>query len=177
MLNVNVKITEDRSGWDKFAKTLETLKRKRALVGIQADEDKELLTIAGVQEFGAEIPVTPKMRGFFRHAFGVNLKKSTTFISIPSRPFIRQTFEKKEAELVEQGFALAGLVIDGKLTVDQALEIWGDKAVSFIRSEIADGDNFKENAPLTVKLKGEGKHPLQDSGRLQQALKAIVAEK
>lgn len=177
MLNVNVKVTEDRSGWDKFAKTLETLKRKRALVGIQADEDAELLTIAGVQEFGADIPVTPKMRAFFRYAFGISLKAETTFISIPPRPLIRQTFEKREAELIEIGFALGGLVIDGKLTVDQLFENWGDKAVSFIRSEIADGDNFEENAPLTVKLKGEGKHPLQDSGRLQQALKAIVTER
>ena len=176
MLRVNIKITEKDSGWEKLAAALKGIEEKKAVVGIQADTDAKLLTIANVQEFGASIPVTPKMRAFFRGAFKINLKKSTTVINIPSRPFIRQTVDKREAEMLETGFDLGGLIIDGKLTVKSALEIWGDKLVSFMRSEIAEGNNFEPNAPLTIMNKGAGKHPLQDEGRLQQALKAVVEE-
>lgn len=182
MLRVNVKITDNDSLWKKLKRLfgVETkrpeISAQKAIVGIQADEDAQLLTIANVQEFGATIPVTPKMRAFFRGAFKINLKPTTTSINIPSRPFIRQTVDKREAELIETGFDLGGLIIDGKMTVKSALEIWGDKLASMMRSEIAEGNNFEPNAPLTIMNKGKGKHPLQDSGRLQQALKAVVQE-
>lgn len=176
MLRVKAQIIEKDSGWEALSKSLKNISDQQATVGIQADEDAQLLTIANVQEFGASIPVTPKMRAFFRGAFKINLKKSTTVINIPSRPFIRQTIDKREAELIEIGFDLALLIIDGKMTVKSALEIWGDKAVAFMRSEIAEGNNFEPNAPLTIMNKGAGKKPLQDSGRLQQALKAVVTE-
>ena len=116
------------------------------------------------------------MRAFFRGAFKVNLKATTTSIKIPSRPFIRGTFDKREAELVELGFDLARQVLFDNLTLDQALGNWGDMFVSFIRSEIAEGNNFKENSELTTKNKGGGLYPLQDSGRLQQALKSVIIE-
>ena len=186
MLSVGVKITETDSGWDKFAKTLVKLNRKSALVGIQADEDSELLMYANVQEFGADIDhpggtpyiITPKGARFVSKSAPIvhGITKPHKII-IPARPFIRQTFEKKFEELKEIGFDFGGLIIDGKMTLDAALELWGDKFVSFIRSEIADGDNFEPNKPKTIKAKGAGKHPLQDSGRLQQALKTIVEEK
>ncbi len=177
MLKVgNVKITDVDSGWDKLAVKLKEMSENVAVVGIQANEDALLLTIANVQEFGAEIPVTDKMRGFFRFKFGISLKKSTTVIKIPPRPFIRQTFDKRQAELMKTGVELAGLMIDDKLTVQAVYEIWGDQFVSFIRDEIAEGNNFEPNAPLTVMNKGKGKHPLQDEGRLQQAIKAVVQE-
>jgi len=155
MLNVKVKLTEKDSGWDKLAKVLKELDEKSARVGIQADEDSELIQYAAQNEFGA------------------NIGK----IVIPSRPFIRQTFEKKFEELKKIGFEFGGMIIDGKMALDQALELWGSKFVSFIRSEIAEGNNFIPNAPLTIKIKGEGKHPLQDTGRLQQSLKTVVKDK
>lgn len=180
MLRVNVKVTDVDSGWRRLLKTIKRavtgIKEPQALVGIQANEDAKLLTIANVQEFGATIPVTPKMRAFFRGAFKISLKPTTTSITIPPRPFIRQTVDKREAELIDIGFDLGLLIIDGTMTVKSALEIWGDKLVSFMRSEIAEGNNFEPNAPLTIMNKGAGKHPLQDSGRLQQALKAVVTE-
>lgn len=177
MIEFTASISDTDTGWDKLAKTLKGMSTKTVKVGIQSNEDAELLTIANVQEFGADITVTPKMRGFFRAAFGVNLKKSTTKITIPPRPFIRQTFDKRLDELKKTGFDVGGLVIDDKLTLEQALELWGDQFVAFIRNEIAEGNNFEPNAPLTIERKGSGKHPLQDSGRLQQALKAVVVSR
>jgi hypothetical protein len=155
MLRLTTRVDEKDSGWDKLAKNLEKLARKSAKVGIQANEDSELIQYATQNEFGADIGN----------------------VIIPSRPFIRQTFEKRFDELKKIGFEFGGVVIDGKMTLDSALELWGDKFVSFIRSEIAEGDNFIPNAPLTIKLKGEGLHPLQGkTGRLQQALKSVVED-
>jgi hypothetical protein len=172
MIDLKVKITEEDSGWDKLAQNLEKLGGKEAVVGIQANEDTELLKYAGANEFGAKIRVTPKMRGFFRHKFGVNLKKD--IITIPPRPFIRQTFEKRLEELQKIGFDLGELVLQDKINLNAALELWGDQFVAFIREEVAEGNNFEANAPFTVEQKGDGKHPLQDSGRLMQALKTVV---
>lgn len=186
MASVSVKITENRSGWDKLAKTLAQLERKSVKVGIQANEDAELLTIAGANEFGADID-HPGGTPYIITATGVRFVSKTApivhgitkphKIIIPARPFIRQTFEKRFEELKKIGFQFGGLIIDEKMTLDQALELWGDKFVSFIRSEIAEGDNFEANAPATIRKKGADKHPLQDSGRLQLALKAVVGEK
>lgn len=174
MLTPKIKIREVDSGWDKFAQELENLGTKKVQTGIQASEDAKLLIYAGANEFGATIPVTNKMRGFFRHVFKVNLKKSTTEIKLPPRPFIRQTFDKRIQELDESGVDLGKLVIDNTLTLKQALEIWGDKFISFVRSEVAEGVNFAPNTPLTIKRKGSGKHPLQGDGRLMLALKSVV---
>jgi hypothetical protein len=175
MISANVTIKDTDLGLDKFLKNLESLSKKRIEVGIQATEESKLLIIAGANEFGADIPVTPKMRAFFRGAFKINLKKTTTHIKIPARPFIRQTFDKRLEELKEIGFDLGQLVLDDKMMLEGALELWGDKFVSFIRQEVAEGTNFEANAPLTVEQKGGGLSPLQGtSGKLMNALKGVV---
>lgn len=44
-------------------------------------------TIAYVQEEGAAIPVTPKMRGYFARTWGVHLRDETTHIHVPGKQF------------------------------------------------------------------------------------------
>lgn len=44
-------------------------------------------TIAYVQEHGAAIPVTEKMRGFIAYTWGIYLKRSTTHIHVPGKQF------------------------------------------------------------------------------------------
>lgn len=190
MIEFTANISDTDTGWDKLAKTLKSMTTKTVKAGIQANEDSELLKIANVQEFGADIDHPGGTAYGFKFKKDVEsnrisfLKKGQGHIVlgvtephkiiIPSRPFIRQTFDKRLDELRKIGFDLGGLVIDDKLLLKQALETWGDKFVAFIRNEIAEGNNFEPNAPATIRMKGGGKHPLQDSGRLQQALKAVV---
>lgn len=190
MIEFSAKISEIDSGWDKLAKTLKGMSSKSVEAGIQARENAELLQYANVQEFGANIDhpggtsygykfkkdVEENKISFLKKGQGhivLGVTKPHKII-IPSRPFIRGTFDKRIKELEEIGFDLGKLVIDDKLVLKQALELWGDKFVAFIRNEIAEGNNFEPNAPATIRMKGGGKHPLQDSGRLQQALKAVV---
>lgn len=48
--------------------------------------------VAAVHEYGVRIKVTPKMRAYL-HARGLHLKKTTTEIFIPARPFVRPAYE------------------------------------------------------------------------------------
>lgn len=61
----------------------------------QISENLDLAGLGAVHEFGCKIPVTDKMRGFFFKEFGVNLKKTTTHIVIPSRSFLQMPLERR----------------------------------------------------------------------------------
>ncbi len=53
------------------------------------------VNIAAVHEFGCTIGVTPKMRAYL-HYHGIHLKKSTTHIHIPARPFLSPVLQGDE---------------------------------------------------------------------------------
>ena len=59
-------------------------------------ENLDMAGLGAVHEFGCQIPVTDKMRGFFFHNFGVRLKASTTHIIIPSRSFLQMPLERRQ---------------------------------------------------------------------------------
>lgn len=56
----------------------------RTIIGVPPGEPT---TIAYVQEQGAAIPVTPGMRGYIAHTWGIHLKQSTTHIHVPGKQF------------------------------------------------------------------------------------------
>jgi hypothetical protein len=58
----------------------------------------ESALVACVQEFGATIKVTSKMRAFLRR-FGIYLRKDKEVIKIPPRSFLRSTFDENEKEI------------------------------------------------------------------------------
>lgn len=84
---------------------------KSVFVGVKKgakrkDNGKDIAEIAAVHEFGCTIPVTRKMRAYFRHQ-GINFKASTQYIHIPARPFLRPVlnssdFKAKVAEIYIQ---------------------------------------------------------------------------
>ena len=71
-----------------------------AVFGIRAGKPS---MIARVQNSGALIPVTEKMRGFLSAQYGIHLRESTTHIVIPGRHFWDQALSKSKAE-VRRGF-------------------------------------------------------------------------
>ena len=56
----------------------------KVVIGVPEGEPT---TIAYVQEHGAAIPVTPKMRGYIAYTWGIYLKQSTTHIHVPGKQF------------------------------------------------------------------------------------------
>lgn len=73
-----------------------------------------LANIGRVHEEGAIIPVTPRMRAFFLYRWGIKLKSSTLYISIPARPFLKPTFEKHGPKAAEEFRELLVKVLRGE---------------------------------------------------------------
>lgn len=68
--------------------------------GIQAKVGPAF-TYGAYNEFGARIPVTPKMRKYLGMRFGVWLRKSTTEIILPRRPWFFPTVEKAKPGIIQ----------------------------------------------------------------------------
>lgn len=146
---MSVKIRSTGNGLNDILSKITSPSVSLVEVGIHGDEDSELLIYAAENEFGLN--------------------------SLPERSFIRQTFDKFADELKEVGIELSKSAAAGKITLEQALFAWGEHFVALINKEINDGGNFEPNTDFTISKKGPGLHPLQDSGRLQQSIKAVVS--
>lgn len=59
-------------------------------------DNLDMAGLGAVQEYGARIKVTDKMRAFFRYKFGVNLKQTTTEIEIPARSWLYEPIKNPE---------------------------------------------------------------------------------
>lgn len=64
-------------------------------------DGESLVNIGEVHEFGAVVPVTPKLRGFFAAVFGVHLKPTTTALRIPARPYLRPVLEAEADKVID----------------------------------------------------------------------------
>ena len=159
-------------------------KEHKVKVGLLAskggsDEVSENLDLAGlgaVHEFGATINVTDKMRGFFKHNFGVNLKKTTTQINIPARSWLQMPLTKQnelkkkllnkfgsKEELIEYiastGDMMSLAVMLGAAAVEQINEAF----------ETEGWGEWQPDSPITIAKKGSA-NPLIDTGRLSNAV-------
>ena len=135
---------------------------------------------AFVNEFGKTIGVTPKMRAWF-HYHDIHLKKDTTHIKIPARPFMRTTAKEQQSHWV----ALLAKQVKGKSNDPAAWKgacyLLGMEMQANIQNSIQNG-NWVPNAAATVKLKaakgkGEPDHPLMDTGDMFAAVKYEVMDK
>lgn len=75
----------------------------------EVSKDMDLAGIGAVQEFGATINVTPKMRAYL-HYKGLHLNPNTTQIHIPARSFLQMPLMKSRALLkkINENFVGAG---------------------------------------------------------------------
>lgn len=158
------------SGDNELSRQLKQLNGKRVNVGIVGEPDSLLLTYAAVNEYGANIRITEKMRKWLAWQ-KLYVKKSTTHIIIPERSYIRSTLDDKRVlkDLENKIVPTAVKVAMGKLKAVSILDYIGIYYVSAIKKRIAD---MKEpaNHPFTVERKGKGKGLLIDSGRLLTAI-------
>lgn len=151
---------------------IEYIKGKEIQVGVFGDEGSELLLKAGVNEFGAEIDVTPKMRAYL-HGQGLHLKPDTDQITIPERSFIRSTFDDNIDEIENEIEKAYRRVLAGDYTGKQMLDHIGNKFVALVKKRITNIEN-PPNHPFTIKQKttsaGVGDSPLIDSGQLRREI-------
>jgi hypothetical protein len=153
----------------RLRRELAALNKMSIRVGVLGSAGGEMLTIANVHEFGCTIEVTPKMRGYFRHNFGVNLRGDTNAINIPERSFIRASFDTGQEQLAKTVKNAFGKVIRGDKTAQQAMEEIGLLAAQMTQMFINEGNVKPPNSELTLDRKSQ-KTPLVDSGRLVNSI-------
>lgn len=94
---------------------------------------------------------------------------------IPSRPFLRSTFDAKKDAWNSLMARLVTKVVAGHLNVVAALELVGQRAAGDVRNRITQGGNFVPNKPATIRRKGSSK-PLIDKGLLLQSISHQVVQ-
>lgn len=161
---------KDKNNTKKMLKQIRELNSKTATVGYH-DKNNKMAMIAGVQEFGARIKVTDKMRDYLA-ATGLPLKESTKEIVIPERSFLRTgaaLAEKDIQKLAEKYFVDA---LTGGMTAEKFLQLLGEELKKIIQDN-AEDINKPENHPYTVEIKGDSDE-LKDSGKLLKSIEVKV---
>lgn len=123
--------------------------------------------LAAIHEYGCKIEVTPKMRAFL-HSQGLHLKASTEFIVIPERSFIRAGHDENIDRVMKQTERAISLVISGKMTVDDMLDLCGEQLATAIK-QYAVKLRTPPNHPFTIEQKGSS-NPLVDTGRMIESI-------
>ena len=162
-------VVRDTSKTADLLKNLQELESLSVQVGILGKAGSQMLTIAGVHEFGCNIKVTPKMRGFFYHNFGVHLRADTEYIKIPERSFIRSSFDEKQVDVQKKGADLIEMVMEGGMTARSFYEMLGQTCVQTIQDFITSNSVKPKDTAFTVKNKGSSV-TLVDGGELLGAI-------
>jgi hypothetical protein len=90
--------------------------------------------------------------------------------NIPERPVLRQGGRRAMREMGKPNELLMHSVIDGKRTLEQAVDLMGVMAVGIIKREFTDPQPaFEPNKPATIARK-KSTRPLIDSGQYHQSI-------
>lgn len=183
----------------KFKNVIKAMSKKYSVkVGLLANkggsekisDNLDLAGLGAVQEFGATIKVTDKMRAYFRHKFGINLKKTTTQIVIPPRSFLQMPLSRPN-ELMKKLKSHIGLAEDIADYIAETGDIMsvaillGTSAVEQIQEAFNTGGfgEWAPNAPLTIEQKGSSMQLVgkgrenEASGHLRNSITYEVTER
>lgn len=107
------------------------------------------------------------MRAYL-HSHGLHLKDSTTIIKIPERSFLRTGHDENADRIIEQTERAIGQVVDGKMSVDDMLDLCGQQFCTAIKKRIVE-ISTPPNHPYTIEQKGSS-NPLVDTGGLVESI-------
>lgn len=151
----------DKNRIPEVVEMMEELNGSKVRVGVLGEGKTQM--IAAVHEFGTNITVTPKMRGYLASK-GLYLKKETTHIRIPERSFIRAGWDENERDILDKTERLIRDAVALEVSVDDVLEGCGMETRGHIQRyarDLRDPDNH----PFTIEQKGST-NPLVDSGHM-----------
>lgn len=151
----------DKNNIPKAIRASEELDGTIIRVGVLQDGKTGM--IAAVQEFGANVPVTQKMRGYLASQ-GLFLKATTTHIRIPERSYIRAGWDQNEPTIVKKYTDLLGKAIANGVSPDALLDALGLESQGALQ-QFARDLSSPSNHPFTVEQKGSS-NPLVDTGNL-----------
>lgn len=148
-----VTIQDMDHGWQQIIGIFTEVRDAEIEVGIFAESGKHphspegllISEIAAIQEYGAPDA------------------------NIPSRPFLRDTYDRKGAEFQNKAARVLQRVIDRQLTLNAGLQVIGAMQASAVKETINDWTT-PGNAPMTIARKGKD-DPLVDSRVMRNSVK------
>lgn len=171
----NIKIID--KGWSRIIKDYKKLNNTKIEIGLfgSGPDPKDNPAYLGlIQNSGANIQITDKMRKFL-HAIGIHVRNETLYIVIPKRPFMSEAFDKELNKLVNFIVSEYGKVVDGKQTLNFMIDRIGVKHENQIKTGIRKY-NWKTTHPATIEGKGSST-PLIDNGQMRNSIKYKVVSR
>lgn len=159
-MRTRIRIT-DRNRIPAAVRASEELNGKKIRVGVL--QEGKIQMIAVVQEFGANVPVTPKMRAYLASQ-GLFLKSTTTQIRIPERSFIRAGWDQNEPDITQKYADLLAQAISNGVSPDALLDALGLESQGALQRFARDLSS-PANHPFTVDQKNSS-NPLVNTGNL-----------
>lgn len=174
---------------EEWAKALDrNISIRVGIIGKKAHEKHEgsdltNAELGAVQEFGATINVTPKMRGWFYGEHDIH--KTNDPVKIPSRSFLRDPLLSKEGkkELTKAVEAKLGKEFEASelsentanKILDDAAHLMGETAYLNVLKAFDEGGRPNKWEPVTDFTKENRKYnqdtpPLTDSGQLRKSI-------
>lgn len=95
---------------------------------------------------------------------------------IPSRPFMRTSFDENVGKIQNDMEQQAGRVLTGISTIHQALSVIGMKQQDRTKRTISDRNFLPKNAPMTI-AKKKSQHTLIDTGAMLASVHYVVRPK
>ena len=141
-----MKIKDIDKGFSKIIKEIASWKNTKVKIGLFKEEGKNdgeyIADYAYANEFGEG--------------------------NVPSRPFIRNTFDENQSDWSDSLQENLGKVIEGKIDSNNIFSLLGERAVDDVKKTIS--NNLPPpNAESTIKKKGSSK-TLIDSGAMRNAV-------
>lgn len=149
----------------RISKALREIGRKEIQVGVF--DKGEIGMIAAVHEYGIEIDVTEKMRGWFAYN-GFPLKATTTKIVIPERSFIRAGYDANIDKIADKIEVLLPEVIALMIDSNAFLDAIGEDFASHLKKFTNELDS-PPNSDMTIERK-KSSNPLIHSGHMRDAI-------
>lgn len=181
-----IEITDRRGDWDRLLSDVQTLKNKLPgiKIGIFGRQGSDLVKQAAANEFGATINHPGGTSYGYKTQRAAEqgkvrfLEKGTGFmelgitgphvIKIPERSFLRAGIIEGKPKIIDKVGIVIGRFLDGQMSLNQALNVVGQFAVSLVKKKIRSGP-FTPNAPATIRKK-KSSRPLIDSGRMRKSV-------
>lgn len=167
MAKVTVTNRVDRT--DEVLELADELTGRGVKAGVLGEAGSTQQIKASVHEFGARIDVTPDMRDYFL-AVGFPLSDDTDQIVIPERQFIRPALDNNEGFIRDrmQGRIIEAVQEGGD--ADSVLAALGEDLVTLIQQQMGEHGPSLSGMTLALRNGGSSATPLQDTGRLKQAI-------
>ncbi|HHT3633773.1 hypothetical protein I6L63_15460 [Enterobacter hormaechei] len=142
---MSVKITDKKEVWRRIRVGLNELEPVEVVAGIQKGEVNDGVLVAEYATW---------------NEFGTR--------TTPSRPFMRNAFDKNVETLVRFFYQGRRGIVDGKINQDQLMNAVGVKMVQLIKESILN-ESWAPNAEYTIDRKKSSK-PLVDTGTMLNSI-------